>query len=70
MNLYDVLRLIISKLAIPETVQADCMRVIDEAERWNALGTTIKAMEVEAHEHRYPGPWSDVCTLCGRGRHQ
>jgi hypothetical protein len=68
-NLYDVLRLIIGKLAMPETLIADCLKVIDEAERWNALGSTVKAMEVEAHEHRYP-PGSDVCDLCGRGRNR
>jgi hypothetical protein len=68
-NLYDVLRLIISKLAMPETLIADCLKVIDEAEKWNALGSTAKAMDVSAHEHRYP--WgSDVCELCGRGRDQ
>jgi hypothetical protein len=66
-NLYDVLRLIIAKLAMPETLITDCLKVIDEAEKWNALGTTAKAMDVEAHVHRYP-PMSDVCDLCGRGR--
>ena len=66
-NLYDVLRLLIGKAALPEPVQADCLKVIDEMERWNALGTTAKAMDVEAHTHRYP-PFSDVCDLCGRGR--
>jgi hypothetical protein len=47
----------------------DCLKVIDETERWNALGTTTKTMEVEAHEHHYP-PLSDVCDRCGRGRGQ
>jgi hypothetical protein len=69
-NLYDVLRTLVGKAALPETVANDCMKVIDETERWNALGTTTKTMEVQAHEHRYPGPWSDVCELCGRGRNQ
>ena len=69
-NLYDVLRTLVGKAALPETVANDCMKVIDETERWNALGTTVKAMETQAHEHRYPGPWSDVCELCGRGRGQ
>jgi hypothetical protein len=69
MNLYDVLRLLVQKAAMPETTVADCLKVIDEVERWNALGTTTKTMEVQAHEHRYP--WhSDVCELCGRGRDQ
>jgi hypothetical protein len=69
-NFYDVLRTLVGKAALPETVANDCMKVIDETERWNALGTTTKTMEVQAHEHRYPGPWSDVCELCGRGRNQ
>lgn len=69
MNLYDVLRLIISKIALPEPVIADCLKVIDEAERWNALGTTAKTMNVQAHTCRYP-PQSDVCDQCGRGRNQ
>jgi hypothetical protein len=68
-NLYDVLRVLISKAALPETVANDCLKVIDETEKWNALGTTTKTMEVEAHQHRYP-PYSDVCDLCGRGRDQ
>lgn len=69
MNLYDVLRTLVAKGNLPETVMNDCMKVIDETERWNALGTTTKTMQVEAHEHRYP--WhSDVCELCGRGRDQ
>jgi hypothetical protein len=67
MNLYDVLRTLINKASLPETSVADCLRVIDELERWNALGTTTRTMEVEAHEHVYP--WmSDVCSKCGRGR--
>jgi hypothetical protein len=66
-NLYDVLRLIIRKLATPETLINDCLKVIDEAEKWNALGSTAKALDVEAHVHQYP-PGSDVCDLCGRGR--
>lgn len=69
MNLYDVLRTLVSKAALPETVANDCLKVIDETERWNALGTTTKTMEVQAHEHHYP--WgSDVCDKCGRGRDQ
>jgi len=68
-NLYDVLRMLVNHAGLPETVQADCLRVIDEVERWNALGTTTKTMEVEAHEHQYPRD-SDVCTKCGRGRNQ
>jgi hypothetical protein len=73
MNLYDVLRLLISRAALPETVAADCAKVIDELERWNALGTTTKTMEVAAHECEYP-PIScqagnaPVCIRCGRGR--
>jgi hypothetical protein len=66
-NLYDVLRTLVNKAALPETVAGDCLKVIDETERWNALGTTTKTMEVQAHEHRYPRG-SDVCELCGRGR--
>jgi hypothetical protein len=68
-NLYDVLRLLISRAALPETVANDCQRVIDEVERWNALGTVTKTMEVEAHVHVYP-PFSDVCTKCGRGQRE
>ena len=69
MNLYDVLRLLIGKASLPEAVAEDCMKVIDELERWNALGTTAKVMDVESHEHVYP--WhSDVCSKCGRGRQQ
>jgi len=67
MNLYDVLRTLVAKAALPETVANDCLKVIDETERWNALGTTTKTMDVEAHEHHYP-PMSDVCDRCGRGR--
>lgn len=67
MNLYDVLRLLIAKAALPEVLAADCARVVDELEKWNGLGTTTKTMETEAHEHRYP-PFSDVCDRCGRGR--
>ena len=66
-NLYDVLRTLINKAALPETVANDCLKVVDETERWNALGTTTRVMEVQAHEHRYP-PMSDVCDLCGKGR--
>ena len=47
MNLYDVLRTLVGKAALPETVANDCMKVIDETERWNALGTTVKAMETD-----------------------
>lgn len=69
MNLYDVLRLLASKAPLTETVLADVLKVIDETERWNALGTTVKGMEVQAHDCRYS--WqSDICELCGRGRHQ
>ena len=67
MNLYDVLRLLIQKAALPEVLANDCLRVIDELEKWNALGTTTKSMDVEGHTHRYP-PFTDVCDLCGRGR--
>jgi hypothetical protein len=66
-NLYDVLRQIIRHIAMPETMINDCLKVIDEAEKWNALGTTARAMEVQAHQHRYP-PMSDVCEYCGKAR--
>lgn len=69
MNLYDVLRLIITKIPLPEAQVTDCLKVIDETEKWNALGSTVKAMDVEGHAHRYP-PMSNVCDLCGRARNQ
>lgn len=67
MNLYDVLRLIIAKMPLPEVQAADCIAVIDEAERMNMLGTSAKRMEVQVHACQYA--WnSNVCSLCGRGR--
>lgn len=69
MNLYDVLRLLINKAGIPEAQMTDCLKVIDEVEKWNALGTTVKSMDVEGHIHRFP-PMSDVCEFCGRARNQ
>ena len=67
MNLYDVLRTLVNKAALPEVVANDCLKVIEETERWNALGTTTKTMEVQAHDCTYP--WgSDVCDKCGKGR--
>jgi len=68
-NLYDVLRTLVNKAALPEVVANDCLKVIEETERWNALGTTTRTMEVQAHQHSFP-PGSQVCDLCGRGRDQ
>lgn len=69
MNLYDVLRLMISKMPLPEVQAADCLAVIDEAERMNMLGTSAKRMEVQVHTCQYA--WqSTVCSLCGRGRNE
>lgn len=66
MNLYGVLRLLVSKAPMPETQIADCIAVIEEAERMNMLGTSAKRMEVKAHECQYD--WkSNVCRLCGKG---
>ena len=67
MNLYDVLRALVNHAGMPETTANDCLKVVDEAEKWNALGTTSKTMNVEAHEHRYP-PFTNVCDRCGRAR--
>ena len=64
-NLYDVLRLMISKMPLPETQAADCLKVLEEAERMNMLGTSAKQMNIQAHEHQFNG--SQVCALCGRG---
>ncbi len=69
MNLYDVLRLLITKAPLTEVQVKDCLDVVAEVERWNALGSTVKAMEVEGHTHRFP-PMSDVCEFCGRARNQ
>ena len=68
-NLYDVLRLVIRKLGIPETLADDCLKVVDEAERFNVLGSTARQMDVTAHECDYPRG-SNVCTKCMRGRHE
>lgn len=65
MNLYDVLRALVNHAGMPETVANDCLKTVDEAERWNALGTTSKTMDVEGHNPVYP-PMSNVCNLCGR----
>lgn len=69
MNLYGVLRLLVSKAPMPETQIADCIAVIEEAERMNMLGTSAKRMEVKAHDCQYPY-MSDVCSLCGKGRNE
>lgn len=67
MNLYDVLRLVVSKASLPEAQANDCFAVLEEAERMNMLGTSVAKMEVQAHEHQYDFT-STVCRLCGEGR--
>lgn len=69
MNVYGVLRLLVSKSPMPEPQMADCIAVIEEAERMNALGTSAKRMEVQAHECQYDYK-SDVCRLCGKDRNE
>lgn len=54
MNLYDVLRLLVSRVGLAETQIKDSLAAIDESEQMHVLGTTAQRIDVRGHVHQYP----------------
>lgn len=65
MTIYDVLRRLISLAPLAEIEQRDALKLIDDLEALNALGTLAKRTESQAHTCT-PGPIYGNCIYCGK----
>lgn len=67
MTLYELLRRLVYLSSLPEPERNDALKLLDELENMNVLGTMAKATAVQAHVC-YPGQYPDhlKCNACKR----
>lgn len=62
MTIYDLLRELVSAAPFQEPKRYDALKLINELDNMNALGTVAKQIEAQAHECQ--GVWQDGTYRC------
>jgi hypothetical protein len=66
-TIYDLLRRLTGLAAMPEPERADALKLLDDLENLNALGTVAKQTEAQAHECRFEFNGAVYkCVVCGK----